>query len=156
MKAREEGKTAIKFPMQKYFRQIFSNSTCVTIVNPFEFWRIYKIEHLESCYQYDLVRFLERCRRKKKQPAKSNQENNSIWSRENRGLPSNQQDQNVNLISQPNYELKYRGVSYRSNSTYIFNQTGVEIKLDWQSLIQPEILPINSDNKDNSKTSNGI
>lgn len=144
MKVREEGKISIKFPIQKYFNQIFSNSAYVTIINPFKFWRRYRIEHLESCYQYNLVRFLECCRRKECQPDKPNQENNSICSVKYRNLPFNQQNQNVILISQPNFELKYRGVSYRSNSIYMSNQTGIEIKHKHQSSTQPEILPVDS------------
>ena len=156
MKVKEEGKTTIKFPIQKYFQQIFSNSAYVTIINPFKFWRRYRIEHLESCYEYNLILFLDRCLRKERQPVKQNQENNSTSSREDRSLSFNQQNPNVILISQPNYELKYRGVSYRSHSIYMSNRTGIEIKLDRQSSVQPEIVPVDSSDKDNPKTSHSI
>lgn len=138
MKVTEEGKTTIKFPIQKHFNQIFSNSAYVTIINPFKFWRRYRDEHLESCYEYNLVRFLERCQKKECQPDKPNQENNSVWSKKYRGLTFNQQDQNAILISQPKFELKYRSNSYRSNSIYVSDKTRIGIKHN-QHPPQPEI-----------------
>ncbi len=155
MKVREEGKTTIKFPVQKYFRQIFSNSAYVTIINPLKFWREYRVEHLESCYEYNLTLLLERCQKKECLPSKPNQKNDSVWGEKCRTLPFEQQNRNVILISQPNCELKYRGVSYCANSIYMSSQAGINIKDNHQSSTQPEI-SLDSSGQDNPKTSNSI
>ena len=59
---REVRQIKLKFPWLKYLKQIFNSSQYVTIVNPWKFWRRYRIEHLNACYQYNTVEFLERCR----------------------------------------------------------------------------------------------
>lgn len=155
MKVREEGKTAIKFPVGKYFRQIFSNSAYVTIINPFKFWRKYRVERLESCYEYSLTLLLERCQKKECLPSKFDRENDSVWWEKCRTLPFEQQNRNAIIISQPNYELKYRGVGYCANSIYISNQTGIDLKDNYQSSTQPKI-SLESSGRDRPQTSNSI
>lgn len=129
MNIKEGRKTTIKFPIQKYFKQIVPSFDYVTFINPFKFWHRYKIDHLEICYEYNLILFLERCLKTEHQSVTQNSENNSISWEKDRGLSSNQQNHNAISISQPNYELKYRGVNYRSNSTYLLNQTTAACKV---------------------------
>ena len=155
MKVREEGTTTTKFPVRKYFRQIFSNSSYVTIINPFKFWRKYRVEHLENCYEYNLTLLLERCQKKECLSSKPDWENDSVWWKKCRTLPFEQQNRNAIVISQPNYELKYRGVSYCANSIYISNQTGIDLKDNYQSSTQPKI-SLESSGRDRPKTSNNI
>lgn len=62
MKTQAERKTNLSFPVGLYFRQFFASDRAVKFINPFSFWHQYKIDYLETCWQFDPIRFLERCR----------------------------------------------------------------------------------------------
>jgi hypothetical protein len=54
----------ISFPIGLYFEQLFSADTYVRFINPFGFWRRYRINHLETCHELDPVQYFERCYQK--------------------------------------------------------------------------------------------
>ncbi|MDJ0569853.1 MAG: hypothetical protein QNJ53_12500 [Pleurocapsa sp. MO_192.B19] len=61
MTTTEKRPTKISFPFGLYLRQLFSADTYVRFINPFSFWRRYRINHLETCGELDTVEYLERC-----------------------------------------------------------------------------------------------
>lgn len=118
MKSKKEIPIKISFPVGLYFQQLFSADIYVKFINPFNFWRRYRIDHLENCRAIDIVRHLECCRQIEWQPTQVPQEPvktlKAIGSY--RGLPWEKTPQNTILMSQPSFELKYHGVTYRTSS----------------------------------------
>ena len=119
------------FPWSLYFRQLFAADTYVRFVNPFNFWREQKIEHLESCSELDLVEHLESCYQKKcpqfktidkpsKEGLQSEASPNKTYSY--RGCASPRRNKcnsskpilfDTFFIVQSMENLKYRGVEYQ-------------------------------------------
>lgn len=139
--------TKISFPFGLYFKQLFATDTYVKFINPFNFWRKYKINHLETCREFNLVKYLERCyRREWRSPKLSNfkiNKNSTAISTYNHFLfkPA----PNTTLIFQPSTKLKYRGVTYYTKETLIVNINNVQLD---PGLVEPNSLqqPLNSDN----------
>jgi hypothetical protein len=105
----------LRFPLYLYFQQLFTPDLYVKFINPFSFWRRYRINHLETCWEFNLVRHLENCRKIDLQPKNFQQPTatdkitvTSIF----RGLPWEKNPKNTILITQPTIQLKYRGVIY--------------------------------------------
>ncbi len=61
MAIREKHQFPVRFPLIKYFQQLFASESYVRCVNPFQFWRSSRINHLEACWSHNLVEDLERC-----------------------------------------------------------------------------------------------
>ncbi len=49
------------FPFAEYLNQLLFNPNNQTILNPFKFWHIYRIEQLEHCWKQDWTELLEHC-----------------------------------------------------------------------------------------------
>lgn len=103
----------IKFPFLLYFKQLFAANIYVKFINPFSFWRRYKINHLETCLEFDTIRHLETCQHLKLQSKKLHNIDSIKLTKpkidKNNILP------NKILIAQPIVKLKYRGVTYYRN-----------------------------------------
>ena len=128
MNAGEKLPIKIGFPFGLYLKQLFSANTYVRYINPFSFWRRYRINHLESCCDLNTVRHLERCYQLDLPEAKPTK----IWSdRECIDVLIysilQQAELNTIYISQPPIELKYRGVSYYTRDVVNININIVEI-----------------------------
>ena len=125
------------FPGGLYLRQLFSADTYVRHINPFSFWRRYKINHLESCRELDTVQYLKNCYQVKWQPTrvfniKRNTDNTNTL---NYALIK-QVDSNRIVISQPTIRLKYRGVTYQVRD---LTKTNIDyVRID------PSPIPLNS------------
>ncbi len=155
MTIREEQKIKVKFPISQYLQQLFCPDTYVKFINPFNFRRRYRINHLETCWEIDIVQHLERCRQIEWQPAQQRTASlrgasllRSPRSAEAKlrsqlhtkpiknlteiatygGLPWEKTPQNTILISQPSMKLKYRGVTYRTSNIVAVNTNKIEIK----------------------------
>jgi hypothetical protein len=89
----------LNFPFGLYFQQLFCPDIYVKFVNPFSFWRKYRIAHLETCWELNVARYLEGCYQLE-------------WQPDIPQLLLTDTYQNTILISQPCLELKYRGVTY--------------------------------------------
>lgn len=61
MNVPEKRLTKISFPLALYLKQLFFADIYVRFINPFNFWRRYKIAILETCRQLDTVKYLEHC-----------------------------------------------------------------------------------------------
>lgn len=61
MTIREKQQLKVNFPLIQYFQQLFASESSVRFINPFQFWRRYRINHLEACWSLNLVQYLERC-----------------------------------------------------------------------------------------------
>ncbi len=159
MKAKEEQKIKISFPISQYFQQLFGPDFYVKFINPFSFWRRYRIDHLESCWEIDIVRYLERCYQIEEPATKSQPDNrpkNFTETGKYRGLPWEKTPQNMILISQPSFELKYRGVTYRTSSIVAIDADKIEIKPDLLILDSSKKLATSSNNSNISQTSSNI
>ena len=156
MKTKEEQKIKIRFPLGLYFQQLFDPDTYVKFINPFRFWLRYRINHLETCWKLNTVQYLERCRQIESQLEQPQQNNeaikNFIQTGTYRGVPWEKTLQNTILISQPSFELKYRGVTYRTHGIVAINANKVEPKPSQVTLDSSEKLstPNNSHNSDTS------
>ena len=164
MKTKEEQKIKISFPLGLYLQQLFCPDIYVKFINPFKFWRRYRINHLEACWEINTVRYLERCRKIEWQPARQQQNNKPIknfteidtyrcfWE----NTPHN-----LILISQPSMKLKYRGVTYLTNRIVAVNASKVEtqpsqVTLDGSEIDGSEKISTDSNNSNNSETSSNI
>lgn len=54
-------KIKVKFPLYRFVIQLLFNPLCEVVLNPVNFWYLYRIELLESCWKQDYLQFLERC-----------------------------------------------------------------------------------------------
>lgn len=132
MKTQEEQQIKLRFPFSLYFQQLFCPDAYVKFINPFGFWRRYRIKHLETCWDINIVRYLEQCHQIEWQLVRSHLDNkpnkNPIQTGIYRGLPWKKTPQNTILISQPSFELKYRGVTYITSGIVAVNNNKVETK----------------------------
>lgn len=121
-----EEKRLIKFsfPFSLYFKQLFSDNTYVRFINPFSFWRRYRVSHLETCRELNTVQYLESCYRAEWHSAKALKlEKNTDYKDTLTNNPIGRGKSNTIHIFQPRIKLKYRGVSY-----YIQNALSIDIK----------------------------
>ena len=164
MTIRGEQKIKVNFPISQYFQQLFCPDTYVKFINPFSFWRRYRINHLDNCWAINIVQYLERCRKVKWQPARPQQDNeepikNFTATGTYRSVPWEKTHQNtilIALIAQPIVELKYRGVTYRTSGIVAVNANKVEIKPSLVTLDSSEKLSPSSNNSNNSETSSNL
>ena len=145
--------TKISFPFSLYSKQLFSTDPYVKFINPFSFWRRYRINHLETCRELDTVQYLESCRKLDPQVAKltkigldrdyTNTSENSLFK---------QAESNTIYISQPRIKLKYRGVTYYTKDTL---NTDINVtKIDLGVVTSNSLRCLdNSDNVSTSKKS---
>lgn len=140
MTIKEEHQIKVNFPLSKYLQQLFSSDVYVRFINPFSFWRRYRIERLETCWEIDTVKNLERCRQVKWQPGRSRHHQTSIKTEigSYRGVPWEKTPQNTILISQSSMKLKYRGVTYLSSNIVAINANKVKTKPDLNTTKPPE------------------
>lgn len=132
MNKRQTKGIKISFPFGLYFEQLFSNDTYVKFINPFSFWRKYRIEHLESCHELNTVRYLENCHQLEWQPLKLS--NSDISNSSQKSTDTS----NAIFVFEPGIELKYRGVTYR-------NKKIVSVNVNINSLqINSEALKVNN------------
>lgn len=130
MTTKEERLTKISFPFALYFKQLFAADAYVKFVNPFNFWRRYKINHLETCQELDVVEHLEHCHQAEWRSTKTCNSRTSENSTKTLGCnfsPFKQADLNTILIFQPSVELKYRGVKYHTKEIISINIQNVNI-----------------------------
>jgi hypothetical protein len=132
METTETRPIKISFPFSLYFEQLFSHDTYVRFINPFSFWRKYKIKHLESCRELNTVQYLESCRelewRSLKVHNKRSGKNSIKISTQSH--PADRQISSTVFVLQPSIELKYRGVSYRTQRIVSVNINSVKIYSD--------------------------
>ena len=134
---REKRPIKMGFPFGFYLRQLYSTNTYARFINPFSFWHRYKINHLETCRELDIVRQLESCYQLDCRVAKPA---NIKLARDYIDIPTHslikQAKLNTIYVSQPRIELKYRGISY-----YIRNILNTNINL---VKIDPSVVRSNS------------
>ena len=119
MNREEKRSTKISFPLALYFQQLFAADSYVRYINPFSFWRKYKINHLETCRELDTVKYLEHCYcLKSRSPRLSSINKNTEYIDNLVYIPYRKTDSNTIYISQPIIILKYRGVSYFAKDIY--------------------------------------
>jgi hypothetical protein len=130
MNTRETRPVKISFPFRLYFEQLFSHDTYVRFINPFSFWRQYRIKHLESCRELNTVQYLESCHQLEWQS----------WKLPHSGINENslkistlstsfeQKTSNTIFVLQPTIELKYRGVTYRTRKIVSVNISSVQVE----------------------------
>lgn len=132
MTIKEEQRIKVNFPLSKYFQQLFSPDIYVKFINPFSFWRRYRINHLETCWAIDIVQRLERCRQLDSLPTRLPLDYASIKASGKigtyRSVPWEKTARNTILINQPSFELKYRGITYRTNNIRAINTNKAKIK----------------------------
>lgn len=102
------------FPWGLYFRQLFAANTYVRAINPFNFWRRYRLEHLENCSELDLIGHLERCYQKEyPQTKQKNYKTKAKHKIETDKLNSAESILCKRLfVVQSCENLKYRGIEY--------------------------------------------
>ncbi len=131
MKTPIEQKIKLRFPLHLYFQQLFTPNLYVKFINPFGFWRRYRINHLENCWEFNTVRYLENCHKIDWQPTHSrdNQSPSNLTAIGiYRGLLWEKNSKNTLLIVQPTIKLKYRGVTYRTNQIVGIEMEQIETK----------------------------
>ena len=128
-KDREIPKRKISFPFLLYFKQLFAANIYVKFINPFDFWRRYRINHLEKCREINTIQDLENCYKVELQSKKL--QNNEFF------FPKNVYEidlsKNKILVSQASVKLKYRGVAYYTSRIVVFNVNQVVGKSDLSS-----------------------
>ena len=161
MKIKEAKKSKIRFPVGLYFQQLVFRDTYVKFINPFSFWHKYKINHLETSWEFDIVQHLEHCHQTEWQSIHSQQDLESL--RENslrtgiyRGIPWEKKPQNTILISQPSIELKYRGVTYRTPGIVAIDANKVALEPGLVNLNNSTKITSESNNSNIPKTSSNI
>ena len=77
-----------KFPLIKYCKQLFYSSK-LAVCHPVKFWNRHKSQHIENCWQIDVVQQLDRCWK------------TTLYIEQVKSLPE-----------RPPIQLKYRGVTY--------------------------------------------
>ncbi len=104
------------FPLGLYFQQLFSPNAYVKFFNPFSFWRRYKTNHLENCWEINTVRYLERCHKLEYRKNLLTEDPESrielTATGTYRGVPWQKTTKNTIFVSQTPLKLKYRGVTY--------------------------------------------
>ncbi len=110
-------KPKVNFPVLLYFQQLFAANIHVKFLNPFSFWRKYKVEYLEKCWNFDMIRHFKNCHQLE------------LTSKKFRNIKYVTK-QNKFLISQPDLQLKYRGVVYQTNRIVAVDGNQVIFKSD--------------------------
>ncbi len=130
MNTKETRPVKISFPISLYFKQLFSHDTYVRFINPFGFWRRYRIQHLETCHELDIVEYLERCHQLKWQASKAINCGNTKFTEIflSSHFPVQQLPPNAILIIQPSIKLKYRGVTYQTKKILSININNVQFE----------------------------
>ncbi len=145
MKTQEQRKIKINFPLGRYFQQLFASDIYVKFINPFSFWRRYRINHLEACWEINIVQYLERCHQIEWQPVRSYQDDkpskNLSKTGKYRGVSWQKTPQNTVLIFQPIFDLKYRGVTYLTSGIVAVNIGKVATKSRQVILDDSEKIP---------------
>ena len=150
MNAEEKRAIKISFPFGLYFKQLFSTYTYAKDINPFSFWRRYKIDRLEACHELNTVRHLENCLQLDYQAIKHTNIGSAIdYTDASMYSLLPQARSNTIYISQPRIELKYRGVSY-----FVRDISNIDVHV---IKIDPSIVRLNSfrspNNSDNTNSS---
>lgn len=130
MNKRQTKAIKFSFPFGLYFEQLFSNDTYVKFINPFSFWRKYRIEHLESCRELNTVRYLENCHQLEWQPLKL--PNSNISNSSQKSIDTS--NAILIFVFEPGIELKYRGVTYRNKKIVSVNVNINSLKIDSKAL----------------------
>ena len=115
MATRPSKPTTISFPWRLYWQQLFSPNVYVKFISPFNFWRRYKIDHLETCRERDIIGHLQRCYHQQARMPKSSHtaKDSQIAENDSLGhLSPVQPSPQILLIVRPKIKLKYRGVAY--------------------------------------------
>jgi hypothetical protein len=142
MTTQQKTATKISFPFGLYLQQLFSADVYVRFINPFGFWRRYRINHLETCQELDTVEYLERCYHLKwRSPSyfdylyhqTSYGDTQTSAHKHSLLAPTTPK---IIFIVQPSIQLKYRGVTY--NTTKIL---GVNIN---NAKIDPSLVKFNN------------
>ena len=126
-------KTKIIFPLRAYLKQLLATNIYVKFLNPWRFWRKCRIEHLETCLKFDEISYLEDCyqldflsnRFGESQTLKSDRKTTAKQNGSNQNLSSN-----IILISQPSFELKYRGITYHKHKIVAVTLDSTKIELN--------------------------
>ncbi len=157
MNSQEKRTIKIKFPWGLYFQQLFSTDIYVKFINPFDFWRRYRIDHLENCRAINIVQRLEYCLQIEWQPTQSDKKLLKNLSKINsyQGLIWEKKPQNTILITQPSFKLQYRGVTYFTGSIVGINANQLAINRSSIIQIRSEKLA-NSPSEENLGTSSNI
>jgi hypothetical protein len=136
MNTRETRPVKISFPFRLYFEQLFFHDTYVRFINPFSFWRQYRIKHLESCRELNTVQYLESCHKLEWQSWKLSHSSINENSLKISTLSTSfeQKTSNTIFVLQPSIELKYRGVTYRTKKIVSVNISSVQVE---PGLLQP-------------------
>ncbi len=79
MKTKEKQKIKIGFPFKLYFKQLFCPDLYVRLINPFRFWHRYKLDRLEACWDFNIIQYLERCKKFKLQSDKQKKRAQLDW-----------------------------------------------------------------------------
>ncbi|MEM7759210.1 MAG: hypothetical protein AAF298_13955 [Cyanobacteria bacterium P01_A01_bin.40] len=113
MSTGEKRQIKIGFPFNLYLKQLFSTDSYVRDINPFSFWRRYRINHLETCHELNTVQYLERCFQLDWRSVKPTKNSLALKKIDTSGNNLIKQERLKKVyISRPQIELKYRGVSY--------------------------------------------
>ena len=157
MNSPEKRTIKIKFPWGLYFQQLFSTDIYVKFINPFDFWRRYRIDHLENCRAINIVQRLEYCLQIEWQPTQSDKKLLKNLSKINsyQGLIWEKKPQNTILMTQPSLKLQYRGVTYFTGSMVGINANQLAINRSSIIEIRSEKLA-NSPSEENLGTSSNI
>ena len=148
MNKRETKPNQRKF-LRLYFKQLFYRNIYVRYINPFSFWRRYRINHLETCCQQDRVQYLERCYQLKRSPEPVSQRKEVNCESE---ISFKQSSLNTTLIVRPITKLKYRSIIYQTRKFIVIsvnydpfdtnssNLDNCKHSLDLSSINTPETL----------------
>ncbi len=148
MTIKEQRLTKISFPFSLYFKQLFAADTYVRFINPFSFWRRYRINHLESCRELDTVEYLERCLQIKWRSPKllnSRDTRNFLARSALTDLTEQEIVPHKIFIFRPSIKLKYRGTTYHTKQVLIMNINNSKITPNLTELNVRE-QPVNSNN----------
>lgn len=133
MNTKEAIQIKVNFPFSLYFQQLFAQDTYVRFINPFSFWRRYRINFLETCCELNTVEHLESCYNLEWQSSKS------IGCRNNQSFEEISDSSQVTaqqislhkiIVVIPRVELKYHGAACCKQETLSININNVEFVPD--------------------------
>ena len=132
MKTKEKQPIKLHFPFDLYFQQLFARDTYVKFINPFSFWRRYRINHLETCWEIKtfqrLASFHQIALPPDCSPPNDRPIQNSTQAGIYRGVPWQKTPQQKILVAQPGIKLTYRGITYSKSRIVAINANQVEVK----------------------------
>jgi hypothetical protein len=143
MKIQKVQQIKLRFPLHLYFQQLFTPDLYVKFISPFSFWRRYRINYLETCWEFNWVRHLENCRKIDWQPEifqKVSSSGKRPLTSISRGLLWEKTPKTTILIAQPTIQLKYRGVTYYINQRLDIDINSVKTQSDRITLDKAKIL----------------